>query len=207
MTVIAVDGPAASGKGTLAKRLAAHYGLRHLDTGMVYRAVGLKVLRQRLDPVAAAGSVTLADLDGPELRGEEVGEAASKAAAIPEVRTALRALQRRFAEVPPGAVLDGRDIGTVVFPDARAKIFIDASPEVRAERRHRELRERGVASIYSRVLQDMKARDARDRGREVAPLTPAKDAFVIDSSKLDADGVFALAVAHIDRVLPDLARG
>jgi len=174
---------------------------------MVYRAVGLKVLRQRLDPVAAAGSVTLADLDGPELRGEEVGEAASKAAAIPEVRTALRALQRRFAEVPPGAVLDGRDIGTVVFPDARAKIFIDASPEVRAERRHRELRERGVASIYSRVLQDMKARDARDRGREVAPLTPAKDAFVIDSSKLDADGVFALAVAHIDRVLPDLARG
>jgi len=207
MTVIAVDGPAASGKGTLAKRLAAHYGLRHLDTGMVYRAVGLKVLRQGLDPVAAAGSVTLADLDGPELRGEEVGEAASKAAAIPEVRTALRALQRRFAEVPPGAVLDGRDIGTVVFPDARAKIFIDASPEVRAERRHRELRERGVASIYSRVLQDMKARDARDRGREVAPLTPAKDAFVIDSSKLDADGVFALAVAHIDRVLPDLARG
>jgi len=207
MTVIAVDGPAASGKGTLAKRLAAHYGVRHLDTGMVYRAVGLKVLRQRLDPVAAAGSVTLADLDGPELRGEEVGEAASKAAAIPEVRTALRALQRRFAEVPPGAVLDGRDIGTVVFPDARAKIFIDASPEVRAERRHRELRERGVASIYSRVLQDMKARDARDRGREVAPLTPAKDAFVIDSSKLDADGVFALAVAHIDRVLPDLARG
>jgi len=207
MTVIAVDGPAASGKGTLAKRLAAHYGLRHLDTGMVYRAVGLKVLRQGLDPVAAAGSVTLADLDGPELRGEDVGEAASKAAAIPEVRTALRALQRRFAEVPPGAVLDGRDIGTVVFPDARAKIFIDASPEVRAERRHRELRERGVASIYSRVLQDMKARDARDRGREVAPLTPAKDAFVIDSSKLDADGVFALAVAHIDRVLPDLARG
>ena len=104
-------------------------------------------------------------------------------------------------------MLDGRDIGTVVFPDARAKIFIDASPEVRAERRHRELRERGVASIYSRVLQDMKARDARDRGREVAPLTPAKDAFVIDSSMLDADGVFALAVAHIDRVLPDLARG
>jgi cytidylate kinase len=207
MTVIAVDGPAASGKGTLARRLAAHYGLRHLDTGLVYRAVGLKVLRQGLDPVAAAGAVTLADLDRLELRGEEVGEAASKVAAMPEVRTALRALQRRFAEAPPGAVLDGRDIGTVVFPDARAKIFVDASPQVRAGRRHKELLERGVASIYSRVLQDMKDRDARDRDRAVAPLTPAKDAFVIDSSKLDADGVFALAVAHIGRVLPDLARG
>jgi len=151
--------------------------------------------------------VTLADLDRPELRSEEVAQAASKVAAIPEVRTALRALQRRFAETPPGAVLDGRDIGTVVFPDAGAKIFIDASLELRAERRHRELLERGVASIYSRVLQDMKARDARDRDRAVAPLTPAKDALVIDSSKLDADGVFALAVAHIGRVLPDLARG
>jgi len=207
MTVIAVDGPAASGKGTLARRLAARYGLRHLDTGLVYRAVGLKVLSEGLDPVAAARAVTLADLDRPELRSEEVAQAASKVAAIPEVRTALRALQRRFAETPPGAVLDGRDIGTVVFPDAGAKIFIDASLELRAERRHRELLERGVASIYSRVLQDMKARDARDRDREVAPLTPAKDALVIDSSKLDADGVFALAVAHIGRVLPDLARG
>jgi len=207
MTVIAVDGPAASGKGTLARRLAARYGLRHLDTGMIYRAVGLKVLREGLDPVAAARAVTLADLDRPELRSEEVAQAASKVAAIPEVRTALRALQRRFAETPPGAVLDGRDIGTVVFPDAGAKIFIDASLELRAERRHRELLERGVASIYSRVLQDMKDRDARDRDRAVAPLTPAKDAFVIDSSKLDADGVFALAVAHIGRVLPDLARG
>ena len=207
MTVIAVDGPAASGKGTLARRLAAHYGLRHLDTGLVYRAVGLKVLRDGLDPLAAAEAVTLADLDRPELRSEEVGQAASKFAAIPEVRTALRALQRRFAETPPGAVLDGRDIGTVVFPDAGAKIFIDASPELRAERRHRELLERGVASIYSRVLQDMKDRDARDRDRAVAPLIPATDALVIDSSTLDADGVFALAVAHIDRVLPDLARG
>ncbi len=207
MTVIAVDGPAASGKGTLARRLAARYGLRHLDTGMIYRAVGLKVLREGLDPVAAARAVTLADLDRPELRSEEVAQAASKVAAIPEVRTALRALQRRFAETPPGAVLDGRDIGTVVFPDAGAKIFIDAGLEMRAERRHRELLERGVASIYSRVLQDMKDRDARDRDRAVAPLTPAKDAFVIDSSKLDADGVFALAVAYVGRVLPDLARG
>ena len=207
MTVIAVDGPAASGKGTLARRLAAHYGLRHLDTGLLYRAVGLKVLRQGLEPLAAAMAVRLADLDPSDLRSEEVGQAASKAAAIPEVRTALKALQRRFGETPPGAVLDGRDIGTVVFPDAGAKIFVDASPEQRAERRHRELLERGVASIYSRVLQDMKARDARDRDREVAPLTPAKDALVIDSSTLDADGVFALAVAHIDRILPDLARG
>lgn len=207
MTVIAVDGPAASGKGTLARRLAAHYGLRHLDTGLVYRAVGLKILRQNLDPLAAAGAVTLEDLENPELRAEAVGEAASKAAAIPAVRQALRALQRRFAEQPPGAVLDGRDIGTVVFPEAKAKLFVDASPEVRAERRHKELIERGSASIYSRVLQDMKARDQRDRTREVAPLIPAQDAFVIDSSRLDADGVFRLAVEYVDRVLPDLAQG
>ena len=207
MTVIAVDGPAASGKGTLARRLAARYGLRHLDTGLVYRAVGLKVLREGLDPVAAARVVTLADLERPELRSEAVGEAASKVAAIPEVRTALRALQRRFAETPPGAVLDGRDIGTVVFPDAGAKIFVDASPELRAERRHRELLERGVASIYSRVLQDMRERDARDRGRAVAPLTLAKDALVIDSSELDADQVFARALAYIGHILPGLAPG
>jgi cytidylate kinase len=213
MTIIAVDGPAASGKGTLARRLATHYGLRHLDTGLVYRAVGLKVLRQKLDPVAAAAAVTLEDLENPELRAEAVGEAASKVAAIPAVRQALRALQRRFAERPPGAVLDGRDIGTVVFPEARAKLFVDASPEVRAERRTRELLERGeliergAASIYSRVLQDMKARDQRDRTRDVAPLIPAQDAFVIDSSRLDADGVFRLAVEYVDRVLPGLAQG
>ena len=205
--IIAVDGPAASGKGTLARRLAARYGLRHLDTGLLYRAVGLKVEREGADPAAAAGALTLADLESPLLRAEGAAQAASRVAVIPAVREALRLLQRRFAAEAPGAVLDGRDIGTVVFPEAPVKIFVDATPEARARRRHRELLDRGVASIYSRVLQDMKDRDARDRDRAVAPLTPAKDAFVIDSSKLDADGVFALAVAHIGRVLPDLARG
>lgn len=205
--VIAVDGPAASGKGTLARRLAAHYGLRHLDTGLLYRAVGLKALREGADPAKIARSLRLEDLDRLELRGDAAAQAGSKVAAIPAVREALRGLQHRFAAAPPGAVLDGRDIGTVVFPTAAIKIFVDAPVEDRARRRHKELNERGLESIYSRVLQDMKERDARDRGREVAPLIPAKDAFVIDSSKLDADGVFALAEAYVRRVLPSLARG
>jgi cytidylate kinase len=207
MTVIAIDGPAASGKGTLARRLAAHYGLHHLDTGLLYRAVGLRAEEEGMDPVAAARAVTLADLAAPALREEGAAQAASRVAVIPAVREALRGLQRRFAAEPPGAVLDGRDIGTIVFPDAAAKIFVDATAEARARRRHRELIERGVASIYSRVLQDMRERDARDRGRVIAPLAPAPDALVIDSSTLDAESVFALAVAHIGRVLPSLARG
>ena len=160
-----------------------------------------------MDPVAAARAVTLADLAAPALREEGAAQAASRVAVIPAVREALRGLQRRFAAEPPGAVLDGRDIGTIVFPDAAAKIFVDATAEARARRRHRELIERGVASIYSRVLQDMRERDARDRGRVIAPLAPAPDALVIDSSTLDAESVFALAVAHIGRVLPSLARG
>ena len=207
MTVIAIDGPAASGKGTLARRLAAHYGLHHLDTGLLYRAVGLRAEEEGMDPVAVARAVTLADLAAPALREEGAAQAASRVAVIPAVREALRGLQRRFAAEPPGAVLDGRDIGTIVFPDAAAKIFVDATPEARARRRHRELIEQGVASIYSRVLQDMRERDARDRGRVIAPLAPAPDALVIDSSTLDAESVFALAVAHIGRVLPSLARG
>ena len=207
MTVIAIDGPAASGKGTLARRLAAHYGLHHLDTGLLYRAVGLRAEEEGMDPVAAGRAVTLADLAAPALREEGAAQAASRVAVIPAVREALRGLQRRFAAEPPGAVLDGRDIGTIVFPDAAAKIFVDATAEARARRRHRELIERGVASIYSRVLQDMRERDARDRGRMIAPLAPAPDALVIDSSTLDAESVFALAVAHIGRVLPSLARG
>jgi len=205
--VIAVDGPAASGKGTLARRLAAHYGLHHLDTGLLYRAVGLRALREAMDPLAAAEALTLADLAEPALREDSAAQAASKVAVIPAVREALRGLQRRFAGEPPGAVLDGRDIGTVVFPDAPIKIYVDATPEARAQRRHEELREMGLASIYSRVLQDMKERDARDRGRAVAPLTLAKDALVIDSSELDADQVFAEALAYIGRILPDFAPG
>jgi cytidylate kinase len=205
--VIAVDGPAASGKGTLARRLAAHYGLHHLDTGLLYRAVGLRALREAMDPLAAAEALTLADLAEPALREDSAAQAASRVAVIPAVREALRGLQRRFAGEPPGAVLDGRDIGTVVFPDAPIKIYVDATPEARAQRRHEELREMGLASIYSRVLQDMKERDARDRGRAVAPLTLAKDALVIDSSELDADQVFAEALAYIGRILPDFAPG
>jgi cytidylate kinase len=205
--VIAVDGPAASGKGTLARRLAAHYGLHHLDTGLLYRAVGLHAQRDGMDPVAAAEALTLADLAEPALREDSAAQAASKVAVIPAVREALRGLQRRFAAEPPGAVLDGRDIGTVVFPEAPIKIYVDATPEARARRRHEELREMGLASIYSRVLQDMRERDARDRGRAVAPLTLAKDALVIDSSELDADQVFARALAYIGHILPGLAPG
>jgi len=205
--VIAGDGPAASGKGTLARRLAAHYGLHHLDTGLLYRAVGLRALREGMDPVVAAKALTLADLAEPALREDSAAQAASKVAVIPAVREALRNLQRRFAGEPPGAVLDGRDIGTVVFPEAPIKIYVDATPEARARRRHEELREMGLASIYSRVLQDMRERDARDGGRAVAPLTLAKDALVIDSSELDADQVFARALAYIGHILPGLAPG
>jgi len=205
--IIAIDGPAASGKGTLGKRLSAHYGLRHLDTGLLYRAVGLRAQRECMDPEAAAEALTLADLAEPALREDSAAQAASKVAVIPAVREALRELQRRFAAEPPGAVLDGRDIGTVVFPEAPIKIYVDATPEARARRRHEELREMGLASIYSRVLQDMRERDARDRGRAVAPLTLAKDALVIDSSELDADQVFARALAYIGHILPDLAPG
>jgi cytidylate kinase len=202
--VIAVDGPAASGKGTLARRLAAHYGLRHLDTGLLYRAVGLLAESTGQDPVKVAENLTLSDLESPDLRGDAAAQAGSRVAASPPVRAALRGVQHRFAAKPPGAVLDGRDIGTVVFPEAPVKLYIDADLEDRARRRHKELIGRGLESIYSRVLQDMKERDARDRGRTVAPLTPAEDALVIDSSKLDADAVFSRAVAYIDRVLPSL---
>ena len=207
MTVIAVDGPAASGKGTLARRLAVRYGLRHLDTGLLYRAVGWQAERCGVDPVKVAETLRLEDLADPALRGEAAAQAASRIAAIPAVRQALLKLQRDFGVAPPGAVLDGRDIGTVVWPDAEVKIFIDAGPEARAERRHKELLERGLDSIYSRVLQDMRERDARDRGRTVAPLKPAEDALIIDSSALDADQVFARAVDHIGRILPSLAPG
>jgi len=209
--VIAIDGPSASGKGTLARRLAAHYNLAYLDTGMLYRAVGLKLLRRGEDPAdagaaaEAARAVGLADLDAAELRDEAVGRAASIVATIPAVREALLALQRRFATEPPpgprgraaGAVIDGRDIGTVVLPHASVKLFVTATPEERARRRHRELLERGCKSIYARVLQDMMERDARDSGRAISPLRPAPDALVIDSSAMDADAAFAEALAFI----------
>ncbi|MSP89339.1 MAG: (d)CMP kinase [Alphaproteobacteria bacterium] len=206
--VIALDGPAASGKGTLARRLARHFGYAHLDTGLIYRAVGMKLARAGEDPsdVARATAVSLglvaADLDAPDLRGDEAADAASKVAVIPGVRAALLAFQQNFAAHPPGgaagAVLDGRDIGTVVCPGAQAKLYVTASAEIRAERRLKELREIGVGAIYARVLQDLKERDARDRGRDTAPLAQASDAFVLDTSALDADQAFAAALAFIE---------
>ena len=201
--VIAVDGPAASGKGTLARRIAAHYGLRHLDTGSLYRAVGRKLLKSNNDPAdsglaeAAARSLGANDLADPDLREEETAKAASIVASQPAVRAAMLDYQRAFAGTPPGAVLDGRDIGTVVCPDATAKIYLDASVEVRAARRAKELQGNDTKSIESRVLSEMKERDARDSERNVAPLRAAEDACVIDTTGLGPDEVFDRAVAFI----------
>jgi CMP/dCMP kinase len=211
--IIAVDGPAASGKGTLAKRLAEHFGFAHLDTGLLYRAVGFEVLRKGQDPsdaaaaTAAAQSLDADTLNDPalraELRGDAAASAASKVAVIKDVRQTLLNFQRAFAEAPPhgsgGALLDGRDIGTVVCPDALIKLFVTASVDVRAVRRVKELQERGLEAIYADVLRDMKERDARDSGRNVAPLAAADDAYVLDTSVLDADEVFAKAIEFIDR--------
>ena len=209
--IIAIDGPAASGKGTLGRRLAAHFGLARLDTGGLYRAVALRALEAGADPAdpaiaeAAAKAVRAEDLADPGLREERVAQAASVVAAIPAVRQALLAFQRDFAQRPPGgaagAVLDGRDIGTVICPDADAKLFVTAGVEARAKRRFKELRESGNAAIYEAVLQDMKDRDARDSQRRAAPLVPADDAFVLDTTALDADAAFAAALEFIGRKL------
>ena len=207
--IIAIDGSAASGKGTLAHRLAARFALAHLDTGRLYRATGLAVLEaggDAADPVAAekaARSLDLTRLDDARLRTEDVSRAASLVAAIPAVRAALLAAQRTFAHSPPppakGAVLDGRDIGTVVCPDATVKLFLVASAESRAERRVKELRQSGAAAIYDAVLQDLRERDARDSERRVAPLAAAPDAITIDTTLLDADQVFEQASNLIAR--------
>jgi cytidylate kinase len=205
--IIAIDGPAAAGKGTLARRLAEHFGLALLDTGLLYRAVGLKTVRGGADPsdaeaaVRAAGSLSPSDLADEALRGEGAAAAASKVGAIAAVRAVMLDFQRSFARTPPGgaagAVIDGRDIGTQVCPDADVKIFVTAGSEVRARRRLKELRARGVDAIHGRVLQDMEERDARDAKREVAPLKPAEDAFVLDTGDMDADAVFAAALDFI----------
>ncbi len=202
-TIIAVDGPVAAGKGTLARRLAAHFGLRHLDSGMLYRAVAARILRAGGDPsdarqaIAAAEAFTADDLETPGLRDEAVGSGASLVATIPRVRAALLDFQRDFGRTPPGAVIDGRDIGTVVFPDATHKLFVTASLDTRVDRRYKELRDRGVACDRDQVLREMIERDTRDGQRAVAPLVPAHDAVVLDSSGLDAEAVFDAGLAAI----------
>ncbi len=205
--IVAVDGPVAAGKGTLARRLAAEFGFAYLDTGLLYRAVAALVLRQGHDAddeaaaLEAALALNAADIEGHGLRSEAVGNAASRVAAIPAVREALLDYQRRFAHQPPGnaagAVLDGRDIGTVVCPDAEVKLFVTASAEVRARRRWRELRERQPEASAEQVLADLKARDARDAQRSAAPLKPAADAHLLDTTNLDIETAFAAARAIV----------
>ncbi len=207
VTVIAIDGPAASGKGTIARRLAGHFGYAHLDTGLLYRAVARRLIDAGGDPAdaalaeRAAAGIGAADLAAEGLRTEDVAAAAGVVAAHPGVRSALVAFQRAFAAAPAGgrrgAVLDGRDIGSVICPDADHKVFVEASLAVRAERRRRELQDRGLEGIYSRVLRDMEVRDARDRTRSTAPLAPAGDAFVLDTSAMNADEAFEAVLAFI----------
>lgn len=196
---VAIDGPAAAGKGTIARAVAATFGLAHLDTGLLYRAIGAQALddgRGVIDPHWAAElarRLTPEDLDRPDLRTARAGQAASKVAALPEVRAALLDFQRRFARRDGGAVLDGRDIGTVICPEAEAKLFVTASDETRAERRRAEL---GAPDLAA-VLADLRARDARDAGRDVAPLVAARDALLLDTTDLSIDAAVAEAVAYV----------
>jgi cytidylate kinase len=205
--IIAIDGPAASGKGTLAKRLAAHYRIAYLDTGALYRAVARDTLARGRDPAdataawAAAHALDAGSLDDPALRGPGLGEVASLVAAHPEVRGALLAYQRAFAHATPGAVLDGRDIGTVICPQAEAKLFVTASPEERARRRYVELTRAGIPISEAEVLADIHRRDERDQGRAAAPLRMAPDAHLLDTTNLDIDAAFRAAIDLIDAAL------
>jgi len=204
--IIAIDGPAASGKGTLGKRLAGHFRLRHLDTGLIYRAVAKAVLDagEPLGDVACAARAARAldpsVFDEKALKSHQVGEAASVVSAIPEVRAALLDFQRDFGRAPPGAVLDGRDIGTVIFPDAEVKIFVTAAPEARARRRALELQAAGVPVKEADVLADILRRDERDSARAAAPLRRAEDAHLLDTTHLDIDAAFRAAIDIVEAV-------
>jgi CMP/dCMP kinase len=211
--IIAIDGPAASGKGTLGRRLAGHYGLRHLDTGLIYRAVAKAMLDggHPLDDVTraaqAARTLNPAGFDETVLKSHAIGEAASIVSAIPEVRAALLAFQRDFGRAAPGAVLDGRDIGTVIFPDAAVKIYVTATPEVRARRRALELQAAGSGVDEAAVLADIRRRDERDTGRAAAPLKPAPDAHLLDTTRLDIDAAFRAAIDIVEAVRAGRKRG
>lgn len=212
--VIAIDGPAASGKGTLARNIAKNLNFAHLDTGALYRAVGFAVLDQNGDPeneqqaLTAAQSLKSEDCANPRLKDDDVGQAASKVASIAAVRNILLDLQRSFASNPPppakGAILDGRDIGTVICPNADIKLFIEAKTEIRAERRLKELQSRGKPATYEAVLKDMRERDTRDQGRQTAPMMPADDALIIDTGHLTAEEAFNKAMALIREHLPHI---
>jgi len=205
--IIAVDGPVAAGKGTLARRIAKRYGFEYLDTGALYRAVGLLLLQNNQDPsdpalaTAAARNVDQINLQDPRLRAEETGNAASVVAVNPDVRSALLDYQRKVAEHKPGAVLDGRDIGTIVCPDAQVKLFVTASAEVRAQRRFAELQAKGQSVSLEDIRADLQARDARDQGRKTAPLAKAEDAHLLDTTKLDIEAALEAACQIIDPLL------
>lgn len=204
---IAIDGPAASGKGTLARRLADHFRLRHLDTGLTYRAVAAAMLAagSKLDDVRVAidtaATLDLSSLDRDRLASHQIGEAASRVAVMPALRRALVEKQRAFAHVPPGAVLDGRDIGTVVLPGSPAKLFVTASPETRARRRALEIRAAGADIDEAEVLADIKRRDARDTARTDSPLRPAADAYLLDTTDLDIEAAFRAAADYVSRAI------
>ncbi len=207
--IIAIDGPAASGKGTLGRRLAQHYGYHHLDTGLLYRGVAASLLAvatpldDEAAAIAAAHKLDLSTLDPKTLGGHTVGGAASQVAIMPGLRAALLERQREFARRPPGAILDGRDIGTVVCPDADAKIYLTADPVVRARRRAAEIGVgNGGSEAFERILADIRERDARDASRPVAPLRPAADAHLLDTSGMDIEAAFRAAVSFIDRAAP-----
>jgi cytidylate kinase len=205
--IIAIDGPAASGKGTIARAVAAHFGLPHLDTGLLYRAVGLATLREGGDPASEADAFAACDfsdgmLTDPALKSEAAGVSASRVSTHPSVRAALIDRQRAFARQAGGAVLDGRDIGTVIAPEANVKLFVTAGAEIRAQRRHDELARMGIACRYDSILADIKARDERDSTRSVAPLRQADDAILLDTSNLGIEAAIQRAIALVEARIP-----